>query len=292
MERRLRTFITAAELGSFAKAAEKLLLTPASVMNQMNALESEVGARLFERTSRGVALTAAGESFYRDAKRITAELGEAAARAREAADGEQLCVRVGTSLLNPAGVLVDLVGRSGGAARGVQIQIVPFDDDADSILSTLSSLGRGIDIIVGSCGSRLWHSLCSVRILGEYNVCCAVPGSHRLAGAKSLRVDDLRGERLMMGKRGDADVLDELRDMLERAYPDIEIVDTPYFYDAGIFNKSERAGCVLLTLDAWAGVHPSLVTLPVEWDYRVPYGLLFSKNPSRAVRIFLESLGL
>ncbi|OUO92692.1 LysR family transcriptional regulator [Cloacibacillus sp. An23] len=291
-DRRLQVFLTAADAGSFAKAAEKLLLTPASVMNQINALEAEVGARLFERTSRGVSLTEAGESFAGDARRIAEELEEAAARAREAADGGPPCVRVGTSLLNPAGVLVDLVGRSRGAARGVQIQIVPFEDDGASILSTIASLGRGIDIIVGSCGSRLWESMCGVRILGEYNVCCAVPADHRLAGAKSLRPADLRGERLMMGKRGDAGVLDSLRDMLEKDYPEIEIVDTPYFYDADIFNKSERAGCVLLTLDAWAGVHPSLVTLPVEWDYRVPYGLIFSKTPARAVRIFLESLGL
>ncbi len=261
-------------------------------MNQINALESEVGVRLLERTSRGVALTPAGESFYGDAKRIAEELESAAARAREAENGSRLCVRVGTSLLNPAGVLVDLIGRSGGAPRGVQIQLVPFEDDGASILSTLSSLGRGIDIIVGACGSRLWKGRCSVRELGEYRVCCAVPGDHRLAAVNPLRPGDLRGERLMMVKRGDADVLDALRDMLEEKYPEIEIIDTPYFYDAGIFNKSERAGCVLLTLDAWAGVHPSLVTLPVEWEYRVPYGLIFSKTPSRAVRIFLESLGL
>ena len=67
LDKLLTAFITAAERGSFAKAAESMLLTSASVMNQINALETEVGARLFERTSRGVALTAAGESFYRDA---------------------------------------------------------------------------------------------------------------------------------------------------------------------------------------------------------------------------------
>lgn len=289
-ERRLTAFVTAAERGSFAKAAEKLLLTSASVMNQINALEAEVGARLFERTSRGVALTTAGESFYRDVKRITAEFEEAASRAREAAEGRG-SVRIGTSLLNPAGVLVDLMGRRGGCLD-VDIRIVPFEDDGASILSTISNLGRTIDIIVGPCGSRLWRGLCSVRVLGEYRVCCAVPSGHRLAAARSITPEALRGERLMMCRRGDAEQLDELRDMLEKNYPEVQIVDTPYFYDAGVFNKSERSGCVLLTLDAWAGVHPSLVTIPAEWDYRVPYGLLYSKMPSRCVTAFLESLGL
>ena len=48
----LAAFITAAERGSFAKAAESMLLTSASVMNQINALETEVGAQLFERAAQ------------------------------------------------------------------------------------------------------------------------------------------------------------------------------------------------------------------------------------------------
>ena len=216
---------------------------------------------------------------------------KAASRARDAAEGRG-AVRIGTSLLNPAGVLVDLMGRRGGGSEGVDVRIVPFDDDSGGILTTLSNLGRSIDIIVGPCGSRLWRGLCNVRALGEYAVCFAVPSGHRLAGAKSLKPEDLRGERLMMCRRGDAEALDGLRDMLEEKYPEIEIVDAPYFYDAGVFNKSERSGCILLTLDAWAGVHPSLVTVPAEWDYRVPYGLLYSKTPSRCVTAFLESLGM
>ena len=103
----------------------------------------------------------------------------------------------------------------------------------------------------------------------------------------ALDTDDktVREERLNV-------VYDDVFTHFEEKYPEIEIVDAPYFYDAGVFNKSERSGCILLTLDAWAGVHPSLVTIPAEWDYRVPYGLLYSKTPSRCVTAFLESLGL
>lgn len=292
LDRRLHTFIAAAESGSFARAADKLVLTPASVLNQINALEDEVGAKLFERTNRGVLLTASGETFYRDAKRIAAELEEAVSRAREAGTEARCAVRIGTSLLNPAGVLIDLLGRSGGAPKNMEIRIVPFEDDRSAILSVISSLGGEIDIIVGSCNSVLWQERCNVRKIGEYSVCCAVPASHRLASATKLRAEDLRGERLMIGKRGDSDVIDVIRDMFEKNYPDVEIADAPIFYDADVFNKSEHAGCVLLTLDAWANVHPSLVTIPVDWDYSVPYGLLFSKTPSRGVKMFLEHLGL
>lgn len=50
--RQLRTFLAIAELGSFSKAATHLNLTPSAVSQQMQALETEVGVPLFDRTSR------------------------------------------------------------------------------------------------------------------------------------------------------------------------------------------------------------------------------------------------
>lgn len=73
-------------------------------------------------------------------------------------------------------------------------------------------------------------------------------------------------------------------------HPQILFEDAHYFYDLETFNTAEVTGSLLLTLDAWAEIHPSLVTLPVDWDYTVPYGLLFSKTPSEEVLSFLEVL--
>ena len=64
----LDTFITVAERGCFTKAAEELYITPTAVIKQMNLLESKLGLKLFERSHRGLALTAAGRSLLADAK--------------------------------------------------------------------------------------------------------------------------------------------------------------------------------------------------------------------------------
>lgn len=66
----LETYREVAECGSFTKAADKLYLTPTAVMKQMNAFESRVGAKLFERTPSGVKLTPAGEMLLKDAAYI------------------------------------------------------------------------------------------------------------------------------------------------------------------------------------------------------------------------------
>ncbi len=78
----IETLIQVADAGSFSKAAERLYITPVSVMNQVNALEKRVGVKLFERTNHGVELTEAGRSIYQDAKQIIAASDAAIERAR------------------------------------------------------------------------------------------------------------------------------------------------------------------------------------------------------------------
>ena len=75
-------------------------------------------------------------------------------------------------------------------------------------------------------------------------------------------------------------------------HPQIVFEDTHYFYDLETFNTCEVTGSLLLTLDAWADIHPSLLTLPVDWDFSVPYGLLFSQNLSDEAADFLNKITL
>ena len=79
----IETLIQVADAGSFSKAAERMHITPVSVMNQINAMEKRVGVRLFERTNQGGELTKAGQSIYRDAKQIIADSDAAIERAKK-----------------------------------------------------------------------------------------------------------------------------------------------------------------------------------------------------------------
>ncbi|MCC8025548.1 MAG: LysR family transcriptional regulator [Clostridium sp.] len=286
----LATFIQVADCGSFSKAAEKMFVTPASVMKQMNALENRVGVKLLERTNRGILLTKAGQSIYSDGKRIIAESEEAVRRARKAAGSRQYIIRVGTSLLNPCKTLIDLWGQITDEHPNFQLEIIPFQDDRTTILSTLSSLGRDFDLIIGSGGSKEWEQRMNFFPLGEYKICCAVSRQHPLAQKKTLEITDLYGENLMTIKRGDSAHIDRIRDLLEKEHPRIHLTDAPYFYDISVFNACEQQGSVLLTLEVWSEVHPSLVTIPVNWSYTAPFVLWYPKEPSQDILAFLEAL--
>ena len=63
----LETFLRVADAGSFNKAAEELFITPPAVIKQITSLESGLGVKLFIRSPRGLKLTEAGKSIYRDA---------------------------------------------------------------------------------------------------------------------------------------------------------------------------------------------------------------------------------
>lgn len=57
-----------------------------------------------------------------------------------------------------------------------------------------------------------------------------------------------------------------------------------------MYNKCVRTGRLLLNLECWSNIHPSLVTIPVEWEYEMPYGLLYGKNPSEEVLRFIKAV--
>src|SRR5210317_479691 len=92
--RGLRTFCIAAEQESFRETAEKLFITASAVSHQIKNLEEELGQKLFERTSRSLALTEAGRSLLDDIKPLIMRLDDVAARHRVAATRSTLSISV------------------------------------------------------------------------------------------------------------------------------------------------------------------------------------------------------
>ena len=271
----LNTFLEAVDCGSFTKAAEKLFISPTAVMKQINNLEEHLSVKLIERTPSGIRLTPAGKVIYRDAKFMIDYSQKSVAEAKAAADRYDTTFCVGTSLLNPAKPFMDLWYKLNHDFPSYKLHLVPFEDNHEGILSEIKSLGEKFDFLIGVCDSKAWLSLCNFLPLGRYKKMIAVSREHRLANKKTVELSDLEGETLMMVKKGDSGVNDFIRNDLEINYPKIKIEDTPYFYDMSVFNRCAETGNVLLTIECWQDVHPGLVSIPVNWDYSIPYGLLY-----------------
>ncbi|MDX8513675.1 LysR family transcriptional regulator [Mesorhizobium captivum] len=77
----MRIFVQVVESSGFAPAAKALHMSPPSVTRAVAKLEDQIGTRLLVRTTRSLKLTAAGEGYVADCRRILAEIAEAEANA-------------------------------------------------------------------------------------------------------------------------------------------------------------------------------------------------------------------
>ena len=279
-----------AQCGSFNKAAEKLYISPPAVIKQLNLLEESLGLQLFVRTHRGLTLTEAGQSLCQDAKYIIQYCKDSVTRAKNAMQESDSVIRIGTSPMTPAQVLVDLWPQVQQHCPNIKFQLVPFENTPENAREILGHLGQNIDVVAGIFDATMLNlRQCAGLEISREPICCAVSIHHRLAQKEKLSVQDLYGERLMLMRRDWSHYVDLLRDDIWKNHPQIQIVDFD-FYDVAAFNQCENNNCVLMAIENWRYVHPLLKILPVDWGYTIPFGLLHSPEPSPAVRRFLQAV--
>lgn len=189
----LRYFLAVAELGSFSKAAQRVSVTQPTLSVGIAKLEAELGARLFERTTRRVSLTPAGSRFLAHARAIANEYEIAL---REVAQAPKLKrVRAGVLATIPANDLEKLVARHTKQAEGEALELL--DSTERDIANRLSDgrLDVAITILRPSFESFAREPLRTeayVLFVGE---------RHRLAGAESVDGGELAGETMIVRRQ-------------------------------------------------------------------------------------------
>lgn len=149
----LETFLCVADAGSFNKAAATLYITPTAVVKQVNLLESSLGLTLFTRTHRGLVLTEAGKSLYKDSKYIIRYCKASVLRAKSAG-GEEKVIRIGTSPMTPGQFLVDLWPKVHSLCPDIKFELVPYENTPENAREILANLGQNIDIVAGPFDAR------------------------------------------------------------------------------------------------------------------------------------------
>ena len=135
---RLETFLKVADAGSFNKAAEEAFITPTAVIKQINLLEDSLGVKLFIRSHRGLTLTKAGQSLYNDARYIIQYCRGSVTRAKNAMQKDMGVIRIGTSPMTPAQVLVELWPKIHALCPEIKFQLVPFENTPENAREILA----------------------------------------------------------------------------------------------------------------------------------------------------------
>ena len=126
--RHLRYFVAVAEELNFGRAAVRLRMAQPPLSRQIRDLEREIGARLFERVSRGVELTPAGRAFLPEARLTLAQAERAQRTAQRAANGETGRLRVGfVEAATHSGILPDVLSFFRAHLPGVGLSLFELD---------------------------------------------------------------------------------------------------------------------------------------------------------------------
>lgn len=286
----LETFICVVDAGSFSKAAERLFISPPAVIKQINSLEASLGVQLFQRTHRGLVVTEAGKSIYKDAVYVINYCKESVERAKRAMDVSEDVIRVGISPLTPPQIFVELWPGIQRLHPGMKFELVTFENTPENAREILANLGQNIDVVAGIFDDTLLKLRgCNGVKISMEPFCIAVSIHHRLAGKEKLRLEDLEGETLMMMQRGWSCYGDKLRDDLQENHPEIHIADFE-LYNVSVFNRCENNNELLLAVKSWDSVHPLIRIIPVEWQYEIPFGLLYSTDPSPKVKKLIQAI--
>lgn len=187
----VRTFATVAREGTFTRAAQVLHYAQSSVTAQVQGLEEQLGAPLFDRLPRSLSLTAAGSSFLPYAERLLAIADEAAQSVH--AHGEPtgpLTISASESVLTyrmPA-----LLRSFQEAFPKVQIALNPA-----SISEFGPPVAAGVDIGV-SINERIADPQLVTRVLRTEPVRAVVASSHPLATMRRVTLADVVAEQLLL----------------------------------------------------------------------------------------------
>lgn len=286
----LDTFVRAAELGSFSKAANSLFISTTAIVQQINILEGRLGFTLFERSKQGIKLTAAGRSLYEDAKAIIRFSEDAVNKAKHLADVSESTVRIGTSVLFKCRLLPDIWTKVSENYPDLKIEILPMPEK-QTRETAITDLGTKYDIREGVFSTITLKDKCKFFHLTDTPLCCAVAKNHKLAKRARLTMEDLNGEYIVMPVKGVSTELDDFRGEIMSLCADTKIIDSAY-YGVDTFTMCEMNPYILITQRVYADIHSNLVTIPLETDRTLPYGLIYSNNPTPATKKFIQEAEL
>ncbi len=185
--RHLRYFLAVGEDQHYGRAAGRLGVAQPALSRQIQDLEKEIGFKLFDRMPRGVRLSAAGELFMADARRILQEVSEATARARRVARGQSGTLRIGfAENASWHGVVPNSFRRFREQQPDVDLQLQPAAslEQLDAIRS--GRLDAGFVNFMPNADPGL-----DQLAVGTQQIELAVPKRHPLTRVKKLCLRDL-----------------------------------------------------------------------------------------------------
>jgi DNA-binding transcriptional LysR family regulator len=266
--RSLKTFVRVVEDGSFAAAARSLLVDPAAVSRTIKALEDDLGALLFARSTRVSKLTTEGERFYRDCRHILERLDQATDRFRNEEGVLRGQLRVGLAPMITRRMVVRALPSFQRKHPHVEIILLGVDDPGEIANGRIDLLVRPRTLRQRGGSHRDFQGLVMRKLIQSHLVVCASP--HYLAHAGIPRAPpDLQQHDCIALVTLEHDVQNEWQFVKSAARHKIKFAPRLLVQGDGL-REAGVAGCGIIRLlachvqdELQSG---SLVQILTEWD--------------------------
>jgi LysR family carnitine catabolism transcriptional activator len=189
--RQLRAFLLVAQHQNFTRAAEALFITTSGLSLLIREFENQLGFRLFDRTTRHVALTAQGGQLLAAARRSLEDLDDAMSRIGQTVRQASDTLSVGAGQLVAANILPQAIKEFRSERSGLRIEV--FDADPATILQKVRA--GTIDMGLGS-----FKNTPGVRrtLFFRFSLMVIRPDSPTALRRTSTTWSALKGERLIL----------------------------------------------------------------------------------------------
>ncbi|CAN7196075.1 LysR family transcriptional regulator [Trinickia sp. LjRoot230] len=194
--RDIRAFVAVAQTGSFTRAATGLHLSQPALTVQIRRIEEVVGARLFDRNSRSVALTALGRELLPLLQKSLHDMENLLHDARALADGARGRVRFAALPSFAASVLPECVRAFAEMQPGVTFEI------RDVVASMVEHLVRNEDADLGVTGGDTVDASLEVLYRATDRLCVVCPRNHPVATKRKIALDDIVEHPLVLTAAG------------------------------------------------------------------------------------------
>lgn len=205
--RQIRTFLEVAQCRSFRKAAEKLATSQSNVTVQIRELEDRLNLQLFERTTRAVRLTRAGEALLLDFRKAADAIDDVKIHSAQTSMGETGRIVIGALPSIAAGVLPRAIADFGLSYPGVRIELV---EDIEATLIKVTEQ-KHCDFALAS--DRVRTPALTFEALFDDDLVAILPHGHPLASLNEVTLERLASEALILMLRGSS-----LRMAVENAF--------------------------------------------------------------------------
>jgi DNA-binding transcriptional LysR family regulator len=283
---RMDSFIAIAEAGSFSAAAEKLFVSRTALIKQINLLEKNLELKLFDRHTKGVALTPSGKYFYIEAKKFIQLSNKilSSCRALEKKNGDS--IRIGILPNFKAVLLPRICHKFIEKYPNVNMHFIEYP--LENYFKNFESHHFDIttEYMMGYFFDNPDYKF--VKLMEDTH-CCGMSPNHPLANKKEITIEDLSNQKLIMYSRGITRADDKLRNYIEKNAPAATILDINY-YDSSLPLKCELEGMILIYYSMYWESFPSLVSIPLHTSMHFPIDIGFGYNAeaNNAVKLFIE----